>query len=1039
MKLVDFSVNRPVAITMIVAAVIILGLVSLSRLAIDFLPEMKLPYAIVITTYEGAGPQEVESTVTKPIEEAVAMVENMKKMQSVSSNGVSMVMAEFEWGTDMNFTVQDIREQIDMFQSMLPDDVGRPMVLKADPSMMPVAVVAFTGDQDLSSLKQVADDVVKPRLERIEGVAAVGVTGGYDREIQILIDPVKMQGYGVSLDTVTQMLRANNLNLSAGAVDEGRREFLVRVPGEYADLHDIARIIVPTPEGGGVRITDFAEIRDGFRDAPQKSRLDQQDSLAFIIQKQPTANTVQVVQKVRTVIAGLEGELPGNVRFRTAFDQALFIEESIGNLRNDIVFGGALAALVIFIFLRSVRSTLIICTAIPVATISACSMIYFSGGTINMLTLGGLALGIGIIVDDAIVVLENIYRHRQNGFSLFESARLGASEVNRAVIGATVTSMAVFVPIVFVQGLASELFAPLALTVAFALGASLLVSLTLIPLLASRMLRVGSAERGPAFLRRLLSFFEKFMDRLSELYRSVLAWAMVNRRKAVGGAAAIFIGSLALVPVVGTEFMPATDQNLVQVKVSMPIGTGINETDRITGHIERVARSIPEVETVFVTVGAGSHEEQAGFGGASPHQAMMDLVLVGVTERQRSSVDVANWLRAQLEGIPGTTIEVDAPSQMMAGGMGAGAPLQVLLKGDDLDLLAQMGEQVVDIVAAVPGTRNIKSSLSEGRPEVQVLVDRDRAAQYGMSVYQVASTIRTSIHGSVATRYKVGGEEVDVRVQFTEGARQNIADLENLTMTTPMGGQVLLRDIARLEIAEGPTKVERMGQARTVVISGSLAGRDLGSVTNDVRKALADYPLPPGYRFEFTGEAQEMADAFGNLAIALILAIVLVYILLAIQFESFLFPFVVMFSVPVSLTGMILGLLITGRSFSVPAFIGVIVAVGIVVKNAIVLIDYVNILRGRGMSCKEAVVTAGPIRLRPILMTAFTTILAMLPIALGIGEGAENQAPLATVVIGGLIFSTLISLVLVPTVYTIFDDWGKGLMGRLKGGSDLKT
>lgn len=1014
---------------MIVVAVLILGLVSLGRLAVDFLPNMRLPFAAVITTYAGAGPQEVESMVTKPIEGAVAMTENMKRMQSVSGNGVSMVMAEFEWGADMNFIVQDLREQIDMFSSFLPDGVDKPTVLKMDISMMPVAVVAFTGDQDLSSLKQTAEDTVLPRLERIEGVASVAVAGGHDREIQILIDPVKMQGYGVSLDTVTQMLRAGNLNLSGGTVDEGRREFIVRVPGEYVDLHDIARTAVPTPEGSMVRIMDFAEVRDGYHEAAQRGRLNGKSCLAFIIQKQPTANTVQVMQGVRTVFADLEQELPGNVRFETAFDQAEFVELSIGNLWSDILVGGALAALVIFFFLRSIRSTLVICTAIPVALISACTLIYFTGETLNMLTLGGLALGVGMIVDDAIVVLENIYRHRQEGLGMVEAARKGASEVSRAVIGATTVSMAVFVPIIFVEGLASEIFAPLALTVAFALGASLLTALTLVPMLSSRLLRVGTTERGPRWVRRVLSVFEAAMTRLADLYGRLLAWALRSRRWVVIGAAGILIGSLALVPVVGTEFLPASDEGLVQASVALPIGTGIEETDRVVQEVERVVMSIPEVETVFVTVGAGSHEEQSGFGGASPHKAMVDLKLVGVGERTRSSDEVADWIRAELRGIPGAEIEVGSANQLM-GMMGSEAPLSVLLKGDDLDTLARMGDEAVAVVAGVRGTRDVQSSLAEGRPEVQVLVDRDRAAQYGLSVAQVASTLRTSIEGAVATRYKVAGEELDVRVQFTEAARKNMADLENLTMTTPVGGQVLLRDLARFEVGEGPTSITRMDQSRTVTITASLAGRDLGSVTNDVRDALADFPLPPGYRFEFTGEAQEMADAFGNLAVALVLAVLLVYIIMAVQFESYLFPFVVMFAVPVSLTGMVLGLLLTGRTFSVIAFIGAIVTVGVVVKNSIVLIDYVNILRERGMSCREAVVTAGPIRLRPILMTAFTTILAMFPLSLGLGEGSEMQAPLATVVIGGLLFSTLISLVLVPTVYTIFDDWGRALAQR---------
>lgn len=1038
MRLADIAVRRPVGVLMLALAVILLGTVSLSRLAIDLLPEMNIPVVSIVTSYQGAGPQEVEQLVTRPLEEAVATVENLKHLSSVSQSGSSMVMAQFEWGSDMDAVMNDIRDVVDRIQVALPSDADRSLVFKFDPSLMPVLVMGLTGDQSLADLNRIAEDTVKPRLERLEGVASVAVHGGQSREIEVRLDPVAMRGYGVSLEQVTQAIRAGNLNLAGGKVEEGSREYLVRVPGEFIHLRDVEGVVVPTPEGAPVRLVDIADIRDGYRDLNVISRLNGQPSLALVVQKQPQANTVQIVQQVRATLADIERSLPGSVYFEPAFDQAEFIEMSIGNLRNDLLTGCILAALVIFIFLRNLRTTLIICTAIPLAIIGACNMIYFSGGTLNLLTLGGLALGVGIIVDDAIVVLENVFRHQQEGLPPLDAARHGASEVSGAVVGASLTSMAVFAPIAFVGGFASELFRPLALTVVFALLASLTMALTMVPMLGSRLLArtLGEIRPDGSRLGRLLYLSGAWMERLKEFYGSVLSWALDNRRKVVCLAAALFIASLALVPLVGTEFVPSMDEGAISVVVEMPRGTVLGKTDRTAARVEKIAAEFPEVETVFVTTGVGNWMEQAGFGGGSSDRAMIDLVLVPLRERHRSTAEVAEVLRGKLAEIPGPSFRVSVSGGMT---MGEEAPVALRLKGDNLDTLARLGEQAVALVADIPGTREVRSSLEEGRPEVQVLVDRDLAALHGLSVYHLASSIRSALHGDVATRYRVGGDEINVRVRLTEESRRHLADLENLLITAPTGNQVFLRDVAHLAVGDGPVAITREDQSRTVSVTAEIAGRDLGSVNRDVQAALEGMTLPAGYYFEIGGEAQEMMEAFEELAFALLLAVILVYIILAVLFESLFFPFVIMFSVPVSLTGMALGLLLTGRSFSLPAFIGVIVAVGIVSKNGIVLIDYVNQLRRRGLSRDEAVRKAGPIRLRPILMTTLTTVFAMFPIALGFGEGAEFSASLATVIIGGLVFSTVISLVLVPVVYSVFDDWGKAIIRRLGRGTEISA
>lgn len=1033
MKLADLAVRRPVGVLMLVLAVILLGMISLSRLSIDLLPAMDLPVMAVITDYEGAGPQEVEQMVTRPLEESLAAAENLTGLSSTSQPGTSMVIAEFCWDANMDVVTQDVRERVDMVQGLLPPGVGRPLIFQFDPALMPVLVVSFTGEQSLADLQRIAEEVVKPRLERLDGVAAVAVHGGMEREIQVDLDPTAKQGYGVALEQVIQALRAGNVNMAGGTVLEGSREFLVRVPGEFAHLRDIEGVVVPTPEGASVRLVDLAEISDRYRDLEVISRLDGQPSMAVVVQKQPQANTVQVVHRVRAALAEIERELPGDAQFRAAFDQAQFIERSVTNLRNNLLAGGMLAALVIFVFLRSIRTTLIICTAIPLAIIGACNLIYFGGETLNLLTLGGLALSVGIVVDNAIVVLENIYRHRREGLAPAAAARAGTSEVGGAVIGASLTSMAVFLPVVFAGGLTAELFTPLALVVVFALISSLVMALTVVPMLASRLSPAYAPGKLPADgtrWRRLLHLSGAGQERLKVFYRRVLDWSLHHRRQVVGLAVAVFVASLALVPLVGTEFLPDMDEGVIGIVVEAPAGTMVGETDRLVALVERAVAQLPEVETVFVTIGVGDHMEQTGRGGTSPDRAMVDLVLVPQQERDRSAKEVAGEIRRELARIPGAAFQVEAFGFFEGGPLGA-VPVEVLLKGDDLDVLARLGAQAAELVAGVPGTRAVESSLEAGRSEVQILVDRDRAAAHGLSVQYVATAVRTALHGEVATRYRVGGDEIEVRVRLAEEACRHLVDLKNLVLTAPTGTPVLLREVAHLTVEEGPVAVIRQDQARTVSITAQIAGRDLGSITRDVRTVLDGMALPAGYHYEIGGEALDMEESLGQSVFALLLAIILVYIILAVLFESLLFPLVVLFTIPVSLTGIVLGLLLTGHTFSLPAFIGVIMVVGIVVNHGIVLIDYTNQLRHRGLECDAALREAGPVRLRPILMTVLTTGFAMLPLTLGLGEGAEMQAPLATVIIGGLAFSVVVSLVLIPVVYSIFDDWGQAFNRRL--------
>jgi len=1031
MKITDLSVRRSVTITMIVLCIILLGGVSLTRLSVDLYPDIKFPIAIVVTDYPGAGPQEVETVVTEPLEEWVGTVQNVDKIESQTSAGNSVLIVWFKWGTDMDYATLQMREKVDLVKGFFPDEVSTPMVIKMDPAMMPVIQLGLSGGKDLADLKNVADDIVKPRLERLEGVASVMVTGGYNREIQIVADPVKMQAYGIGLGQITQALKSENMNLSSGQVTEGKKELFVRTMGEYQSLDDIRKVNITTAGGGSIFLGDIAEVKDTSAEVTQISRMNGQPSVGINIMKASTANTVKTSQLVQKELETLSGQIPGGIKVATVFDQAEFIGQAIGRVAQNAMIGGILAVVVLYLFLRNFRSTLIIGVAIPIAMIGTFTLLYLNGLTLNMMSLGGLALGIGMMVDSSIVILENIYRYREDGHSKEEAAIKGADEVATAVMASTLTSMAVFLPIVFVEGIAAQFFRELALTVSFSLAASLLVALTLVPMLSSKLLIVNNGkdvnvekeEKKKGIINKAFTVTGKFLDGLAKVYGRLLAWALNHRKTVVAGVFLALVASFALVPLVGMEFMPGMDSGQLTINVELDKGTILSETNKVVEEIESMINGLDqEVETVFTSVGMQGSEMSAN--SKTPEIAQIMVMLVPKTERMRSSEQVADDLRSKTAGIPGADISVTVSDE---GGATTGAPVSIKIKGDELDQLKVMAEEIVGIVQAVPGTREVESSIAEGRPEMQIKVNRDRANMYGLSVAQVASAVRTAFSGEVATRYRTGGNEIDVRVILPKDYRENIEDMKKVILTSPMGIQVSLGELADFTVATGPTTIGRENQTRLATVNSQISERDLNSVTKDIQTKLKDYTLPKGYTIEYGGQNADMMDAFGNLILALILAIILVYMVMASQFESLVYPFIIMFSMPTTFIGVTGALVITGRTFSVPTFIGVIMLAGIVVNNAIVLVDYINTLRRGGLERKEAIIAAGPVRLRPILMTTLTTALGMLPIALGIGEGAEAQAPMATAVIGGLAASTIFTLVFVPVVYTIIDDFGKWL------------
>jgi HAE1 family hydrophobic/amphiphilic exporter-1 len=905
--------------------------------------------------------------------------------------------------------------------------------------MMPVLQIGMSGGHDLAQLQDIAENKVKPALERVEGVDSVTLTGGLTREVKVVVDPVKLHNYGLTLAQVTQVLQADNFNQSAGTIQQGRRQLFVRSLQQFENVDDIRHVTIVTPSGQTVRLSQVAEVVDGYQDSTQYTRMDLEPSIGVHVLKQSDANSVQVSRRVHQALQELNKTIPGGIRVGVVFDQADFINDAMASIKRSMLEGALLAMAIIYVFLRSLPSTLIIATSIPLSIVATFVLMYFSGMTMNLVSMGGIALGIGRMVDDSIVVLESIFRKRREGLGGLQAAVEGATEVGNAVMAATFTTVAVFLPIVFVQGLAAIVFKPMAMTVSFAILSSLLVALTIIPLLSSRLLaqqlvHEAEADEQARGLRRALNRASRLIDGLGEWYRGVIHWALGHRRTVIATVTLLMVGSLGLVPLIGAEFLPSADAGQIAIEVQMDKGTVIEDTDRVAARIEKVVKDIPEVTTVFTSVGPTGNMMIST--GTQSDTATLMVMLSGRSQRQRSTAQVAEEIRARVADIAGTRITVSETDPTTAG-MQSSSPINVQIAGDDLDTLRELSDRAMDIVRAVPGTREVDSNLVEGKPEVQVKVNRDLAAMYGLSPGQVAATLQTAVQGTVATRYRVAGEEVDVRVRYAPHARDDLSRLGGIMLTSPAGVQVPLGQVAEFTIDRGPMTITRVNQTRVAQITASISGRDLNSVTSDIKARMAEQlDLPPGYTVEYTGQTQDMMESFSSLLLALLLAVVLVYAVMAIQYESFFDPFVIMFSVPTCFIGAAAGLALTGHRFSVVAFIGVIMLVGIAVSNAIVLVDYIKTLRRRGMERDAAIAQAGAVRLRPILMTALATVLAMVPLALGLGEGGEMDAPLATVVIGGMLASTAITLVLVPVVYTVLDDWGQRIARRLRLGRD---
>jgi len=1024
------AVKRKVTILMAVLAVVLLGSVAYSRLPLDLLPEMNFPGAVVITSYDGAAPTEVESIVTRPLEEALGTVSNVRRISSHTTEGSSVVVAEFQWGTEMDFATLDMREKIDLIAPYFPEGVGKPMVIKFDPSLMPIMFISMTGGDSEVELRSLADSIVKPRLERIEGVASIDIIGGAWQEVAITVDQQKRVSRGIPWWQIIGALRGIDLNLPGGRVTEGDLEYLVRSIGRFNEWSQLQQAVVGMTPQGPVHLEDIANIELATVTGRSLSRLNQQPSVVLSVQKGSQANAVQVARGIEAALDEVAEEIPGQTHLIPTVNQADFIEKALATVSGNALLGGVLAIIILFLFLRNIRTVLLVTLAIPISVISTFSLLHFSGLTLNLMTLSGLALGLGMLVDNSIVVTENIYRHIEGGSSPEEAAISGGGEVAMAITASTLTTIAVFLPVVFVGGIAGTLFKELALTASFALLASLAVAVTFVPMAASVLLRprqevlalqlIGDDSREDiegSRSRRL-----RRRGEAGGAYETLLEWALTHRLVVVLLMLALMGATAYMLPQIGSEFIPKLDRGEFVVKVDLPSGTRLAVTDSVLGQIEKAIAGMPEVEYITTTIGTGGGSNRASMSGGT-ETGQVTVRLVAADQRGRSTDIVMGQVEDKLAFVyapSGTEFSVEPSSSVLdAGNM---APVEIQVMGDSLDLLKSATEDIAKTIQGVEGLTNIETSFRQGKPELQVGYDREALAMVGLDQLTVGAWLSSQIQGERVGSFSLAGEDLPVRVSLAQEFRSGPEDLENLLIFTKTGQALPLRGFATFKQDTGPYIIQRMSNTRMATVTASTTGRDLGSIVNDIQEKLDSMSLPAGVSIAYGGEYAEMTDAFGGLSLAMVLAIVLVYMVMASQFESLLHPFTIMFTIPLAAFGAVAGLFIVGLPFSVPSVIGLIMLAGIVVNNGIVLVDYVNQLRAGGHGTMQALIVAGRTRLRPVLMTSSTTLLALLPMALFKGSGTELARPMAVAVIGGLLTATLLTLVVIPVVYSLFDD-----------------
>jgi len=1032
------AIERPIMMAMISAIVILLGAISLTRLPVDLLPDIQQPTITVRVNYPGVGPLEIEELLTRPLEQALSATAGLEQINSSSQEGNANLRLNFAWSTDLNEAMNDMRTRIDRVRARLPEDADPPTIFKFDSNSSPIMGLGVEGNYDRVTLRELAENVLSPRLERTPGVASVTVNGGLRRQIHVELSKEKIQALDLSVDRVVNILRTENQNIPLGEIYRGDMTYLVRSQGQFSNLDQIRDLVVLTRANVPVYLRDIAEVKDSTEDVRSVLRINGKAGVRMNVQKQSGTNTVQIAQAVRSEVERINREVPG-VKLTVIDDSAKFIERSINAVKEHVMIGSVLVIVVIFLFLRNFRSTLIVCTSIPISVIGTFALLYFAGLTLNTMTFGGLALGVGMIVDAAIVVLENSFRHMEHHGKDRRTASIdGSEEVWSAILASILTHIAVFVPLLFLTGISSIMFRQLSVVVVFSLLMSLFVAVTLVPVLCSKLLVLPPPKELRTGLGgKLYTLSERVLDGMDEGYRRLIHLALAHRPSVVALSIASVIAAVFIMRTIPTEFSSQADEGQVNVSVELAIGTRVERTDAILARLEEmIPQLVPELESMIVN-GGGGGMGGGGFGpgGGSGHRGNINLMLKPKDDRKRSSEQIAFELRRQLSGLPGVVIRANASggnnqmNRFLSGGNNNNGRLALEIRGEDLADARRLAQDAKALMDSTPGIADARVGRDEGRPELAVRVDRPKAALLGLTVTGIANTIRTNVAGTQAAMYRESGNEYPIIVRLRESERQQIDDVSDVLLSSAQGQVLPAKNLMTVERETGPVQIERKNQQRIVTVSAEPEAT-LSDAVKAVESRLPQLGVPKEFNVGFGAEVEEQAKAFNQLRMVLILALVLVYAVMASQYESLRDPFIIMFSVPTAAIGVVLALKLTGTSFNMQAYIGIIMLAGIVVSNGILLVDYTNVLRRRdGLPLREAVELAGRTRLRPILMTSIATALGLVPMSLGIGEGSELQVPLARVVIGGLTTSLLITLVLVPTVYTLFEE-GLGAFRR---------
>ncbi len=1099
MTLVDFAIRRRVTIAMATVAITLLGFISLSRLKVNLLPDLSYPTLTIRTELPGAAPTEVENLISRPVEEAAGVVRNVRSVRSVSRSGQSDVIIEFTWGTDMDLAGIEVRERLDIL--WLPIEATRPLLLRFDPSSEPVMRVAFvdeaqsskagasSNEERLKFLRRFADDRIKPEIESVEGSAAVKVSGGFEDEVQIYVDQQRLAQLRLSIEQVARRIGAENVNLSGGRLEQGTQRFLVRTVNEFDTLDDMANAVIATVDGQPVYLKDVARVERGYKDRTAITRLNGAECIELAIYKEGDANTVQLAQGIAAKLESLGKTLPGGTKLVPVYDQSKFIASAVSDVKDAAILGGLLSILVLYFFLRDAWATIVTGIVIPVTVVGIFVMMYAFDLTLNVMSLGGIALSVGMLIDNSVVILEAIARRKEAGLSTIDAAREGTAEVATAVTASTLTSVAVFFPMVFVSGIAGQLFRDQALTVTFAQLISLVVGICLVPMLTAWRARLGEPRDEPApdagepretiaafrnylralgenfrvqylvrvpeetrgFLRRvwrwiayglrfavtapvrvlriifgllgklfavILSPFvwltQKGYGFLDRHYPALLDWALTRRAAVLFTAFGLLAATALILPRLGTELIPQLSQGEFTVKMRLPAGSPLESTDRQVQYIHDAARKLPNLDGAYAVAGTGNRLD-ANPVDSGENTGNLDVKLKAPVDHDGEELAMQQ-LRQQLAGIPGAQYEFARPSLLTLA-----TPVEVILAGYDLERLSAAANAVRDRMERSGAFRDIRSSIEGGHPEIQILFDQERASQLGLAVRDIADRVVSNVRGSVATRYRLQEKKIDVLVRSVDTRAASIEEVRNLIVNPGSEHPVALSAVAEVRLATGPAEIRRANQERVAVISAAPVAGDLGEATREAQAILADTTLPVGILGTVSGQSEEMTQSFRSLALAFALAVFLVYLVMASQFESLLHPFVILFTIPMGLIGSIWGLYVTGTSINSVALIGIIMLAGIVVNNAIVLIDAINQARERGLERLEAIKLAGRTRLRPILITSVSTIIGLIPMAIGIGEGAEIRRPMAITVIAGTLVATFLTLIVIPVLYAVLD------------------